>query len=76
MLKVAVLALSAVLLLVAGIFLGGGAETTPLGSSSWRALNEALYTRRGKVYRFFPNCESRGREGRNGCFVALPVYEQ
>ena len=68
---------SAVLLFMAGALFGGGSQATPLGSSEWKSLGGSglpiLHSRRGKVYRFFTDCD---KEGRNGCLVELPVYEK
>ena len=52
-------------------------------SSTWKPLGTsgALYVRRGKIYRFYPDCtrglspqDPKYREARNGCFAELPVY--
>ncbi len=70
--------------LLASLWLREDAPAVPRPSSStWKPLGTsgALYVRRGKIYRFYPDCtrglspqDPKYREARNGCFAELPVY--
>ena len=52
-------------------------ESQLTGSSSrWTHIEVSLFTHRGQMYRYYPDCqEVLGKRGRPGCMVPVYTYE-